>query len=179
VAADDGDLERSLRECLAVDTAAERLACFEGLARSLPDARSLSAEPTVAVDSSGVAEEPLPANDEAAASLPVEPADVTPSAQTEAPSPGSQAEQADFGREHKATVKRSGERMTATLVAVERAGYGQLRVTLDNGQVWEQVGTDRYTLASGERVVIERGTFNSFFLRRESSSRKVRFTRLQ
>jgi hypothetical protein len=85
----------------------------------------------------------------------------------------------DFGREHHAAVQRSGDRLEATLANVEHAGYGQLRVTLDNGQVWEQIGTERYVLADGDRVVIERGTFNSFFLRKASSSRKVRFTRLR
>jgi hypothetical protein len=45
--------------------------------------------------------------------------------------------------------------------------------------VWAQQGSERYQLDKGEQIVIERGTFNSFFLRKQSSSRKVRFTRQQ
>ncbi len=84
----------------------------------------------------------------------------------------------DFGIEHRASSHPSGETLSATLAVVESGGYGQLRVTLDNGQVWEQVGSDRYQLKVGDQVVIERGRFNSFFLRKQSSDKKVRFTRL-
>lgn len=150
------DLDAALRHCTTIASAPDRLACFDALARDTLNAGA--------------------AFDTVVPTTP--PSIATHTTAPTAPAPAV-APLNDFGLEHRATTHPSGETLSATLAAVHRGGYGELRVTLDNGQVWEQVGTDRYQLKVGEQILIERGRFNSFFLRKQSSDRKVRFIRLK
>ncbi len=150
------DLGPALRHCTTIASEPDRLACFDALARDTLNTGT-------AIDAVVPATPPPIATQTTA---PAAPAPVV-------------APPNDFGLEHRATTHPSGEELSATLAAVQRGGYGELRVTLDNGQVWEQVGTDRYQLEVGEQIRIERGRFHSFFLRKRSSDRKVRFTRLK
>jgi len=157
-----GQLEASLLRCMSIAGQSERLACFESVTRGLGG--ELPGAP--AVEPAAGVRIPVPV---AAPPDPVAPAAV------EAPA----AATADFGQEHKPSERHLLESMTARVESVKRSGYGQLRVALDNGQVWGQVGTERYQLQVDDTVVIERASFNSFFLRKQGSTRKVRFTRLE
>lgn len=164
------DLAAALRVCSAIESAAERLACFDALARDTHNAAPVAASPAPVVPTAA----PAPP-------VPTVSTTQTPSVATQpppAPAPPPVVSTADFGIEHRTSTHPAGETLSATLAVVEDGGYGQLRVTLDNGQIWEQVGSDRYQLKVGDQVVIERGRFNSFFLRKHASDRKVRFTRL-
>jgi hypothetical protein len=53
--------------------------------------------------------------------------------------------------------------LTATVVSLSRRSYGELVMTLDNGQVWVQQGPDaRFTIGLREKVVIKAGVLNAF-----------------
>ncbi len=55
------------------------------------------------------------------------------------------------------------EEYTATVVAVAKKPRGELIVTLDNGERWEELSPSRYfPLDAGDRVEIRPGPFNSF-----------------
>ncbi len=174
------DLAAALRTCSAIASEHDRLACFDTLARDALNPGRVA--PSTGVTPDGPATSaPAPPSAPAAAAAPAAPTQPAPPIATQPtprPEPPPVVSTADFGLEHRTSTHPSGETLSATLALVESGGYGQLRVTLDNGQVWEQVGTDRYQLKVGDAVVIERGRFNSFFLRKQSSDRKVRFTRL-
>lgn len=89
------------------------------------------------------------------------------------------ANENDFGHEHWESTRETPDSIEATVVAVQTDTYGSLVLTLDNGQRWKQRGTERYRVDSGEKIIIQRGTMSSFFLRKAGGTRLVRFTRLQ
>ena len=157
----------------------DRLDCFDTLARDTLNAGRVAPSPGVTPAGPATSVPAAPSAPAAApAAATAQPAPPIAAQPTPRPEPPPVVSTADFGLEHRTSTHPSGETLSATLALVESGGYGQLRVTLDNGQVWEQVGSDRYQLKVGDAVVIERGRFNSFFLRKQSSDRKVRFTRL-
>lgn len=83
----------------------------------------------------------------------------------------------DFGLEHKKTEQESEQDLTAEVVKVEQAPYGELILTLENKQTWRQIGTDRFRVSKGDTIVISRGMFNSFLLKKDGSSKTIRVKR--
>jgi translation initiation factor IF-1 len=139
-----------LRACANIDDIHQRVACYDGIVASLPQP-SLSAEkPRVSK-----ADEPAAAAGVAAIT----------------------EQQDSFGKEHWES-EREGTTIEANVVAVEKSGYGKLVVTLDNGQVWRQVRSEKIRISEGDRVTIERGVLNSFSFQINDINRKIKFTRL-
>lgn len=83
----------------------------------------------------------------------------------------------DFGLEHKEVAKENDDEITANVTNVKEAPYGELIITLDNGQRWRQIGSDRLSLDSGDTVIIERGMLNSFLLKKQGLNRTIRVKR--
>lgn len=83
----------------------------------------------------------------------------------------------DFGLEHKEVAKQNDDEITAVVKSVRKAPYGELIIELKNGQQWRQVGSDRMKLEVSDKVIIERGVFNSFLLRIEGQNRSIRVKR--
>ncbi|NJN50660.1 MAG: hypothetical protein HC809_01560 [Gammaproteobacteria bacterium] len=81
-----------------------------------------------------------------------------------------------FGKEH-FSDPNANPSITALVTNVTMDNRDKLKITLDNGQTWVQSGSERYRVSPGERIVIERGSMNSFFLRKAASTRKIRFYR--
>lgn len=70
------------------------------------------------------------------------------------------------------------KRATATVTALEKRARGELLVSLDNGQVWEQKSVDRYfPLEVGDSVVILAGALGSYRL--VAGSRTTAVTRVK
>ncbi|ASM51522.1 hypothetical protein PESP_a3761 [Pseudoalteromonas espejiana DSM 9414] len=85
----------------------------------------------------------------------------------------------DFGLEHKEITKDKDENITALVSSVKKAPYGELIISLDNDQQWRQIGSDSLKLKESDTVVISRGVFNSFLLRKEGQNRSIRVKRTQ
>ena len=85
----------------------------------------------------------------------------------------------DFGLEHKEEHNEKGNEITAIIISVEEAPYGELIITLDNNQQWRQIGSDSMRLKAADKVMISRGMFNSFLLRKEGQNRSIRVKRTQ
>ncbi len=83
----------------------------------------------------------------------------------------------DFGLEHKEVAKVNDDQISATVKSVNKAPYGELIIELENGQKWRQVGSDRMRLEVSDKVIIERGVFNSFLLRIDGQNRSIRVKR--
>ena len=83
----------------------------------------------------------------------------------------------DFGLEHKAATKDNDDEISAVVTSVEEAPYGELIINLDNGQQWRQIGSDSMRISSNETIVIERGLFNSFLLKKAGQNRSIRVKR--
>lgn len=69
-----------------------------------------------------------------------------------APAPQSMSKEDEFGYD------RPMEEITAAVVAIRERPYGELVISLDNGQVWEQKHVDRrFKLDIGETVTVRKG----------------------
>jgi hypothetical protein len=83
-----------------------------------------------------------------------------------------------FGLEHKQEVQVEKEtEIKAVVTSVEEAAYGELIISLDNGQQWRQVGSDRMRLKEDDTIIISRGAFNSFLLKKEGKNSSIRVKR--
>ncbi|QBJ64184.1 hypothetical protein [Pseudoalteromonas sp. DL-6] len=85
----------------------------------------------------------------------------------------------EFGLEHKNIAENSEEAISSTIANVEKAPYGELIITLENNQQWRQIGSDSLRLDKGDTVIISRGVFNSFLLKKADQNRSIRVKRTQ
>jgi hypothetical protein len=96
-----------------------------------------------------------------------------------APTPAKTKPAGEFGLEHKTITKNNDSSIHSTISTVEEAPYGELIITLENGQQWRQIGSDRIKLVTGDKVIISRGVFNSFLLKKADQNRSIRVKRTQ
>lgn len=66
--------------------------------------------------------------------------------------------------DRQAAKGESLERLEATVVELVKQPRGELVVTLDNGQIWAQKGSETVRVRVGDRVVIKSAAFGSFLL---------------
>lgn len=85
----------------------------------------------------------------------------------------------NFGVEHKRISENGADEITATVSSVKKAPHGELIVRLDNNQQWRQIGADAFRLASGNKVVIKRGMFNSFLMKKLDGNKTIRVKRVK
>ena len=85
----------------------------------------------------------------------------------------------EFGLEHKEIAENGEESITSMISSVKKAPYGELIITLENNQQWRQIGSDSLKLDEGDTVIISRGVFNSFLLKKADQNRSIRVKRTQ
>lgn len=85
----------------------------------------------------------------------------------------------EFGLEHKEIAENGDESITSMISSVKKAPYGELIITLENNQQWRQIGSDSLRLDKGDTVIISRGMFNSFLLKKADQNRSIRVKRTQ
>lgn len=153
-------LQDDLNACNAVPDSQERLACFEALADE-PRAVAPDTPPPVAEDR---------------AADPVR-SPVTPVRQSETAG----SDNPDFGLEHKQakTPDSETEPMQFTVSAARHNDFTGWTIAFENGQVWRQVGTDRYDIRVGDTYTIQPASFNSFLLGNNRNNRKIRVSRVE
>ncbi len=148
-------LHDQLEACRSISDAIERLGCYDGIGLE-----------TLATDA--VVED-------------VQPATVAAAEASETPEAAEAAEVAEVAEEnfgYEFSVKDVPEKLTSTVVSVRKNAKGGLVVTLANGQVWQQSGTERLFLDAGESVTILRGAFSAFYLVVNDKGRRYRFARV-
>ena len=163
----------TLDDCRAIEDNAERLACFDRVAGAEPPAP--------------------PRQPEAPAPVAEAPAAAAPPAQAETPAPAAPPRTAEpeapsnFGLERQAGLD-GPDRIVASVVGGFQ-GWGEYATEdgrkktvfeLDNGQVWVQVGTQKFRYGGPDRKVeIRRASFGSFLLSPEGYNRAVRVRRVK
>jgi hypothetical protein len=156
-AAAEDDATRAFLRCMALQNDTERLACYDRLAHEvvelgLPGSRAPGAGAGSAAAAAGSSSQPASAQ----------------------PAPEEQ-----FGMAQ-ASPGEEISSITASVVGGFAGWAGGTVFELDNGQVWEQVGSDRYEYAGRDRkVVIKRALFGSFQLSPEGLNRRVRVRRVE
>ncbi len=157
----------TMDDCRAIEDNAERLACFDRMASTPP-----------------------PAPPEAPAQSSQPPVAEAPPAQTTTPAPTAPpraAEPADFGLERQASLE-GPDSILASVVGGFK-GWGEIQTKegrkttvfeLDNGQIWVQVGPQKFRYGGPDRKVeIRRASFGSFLLSPEGLNRSVRVRRVK
>ncbi|WP_394176244.1 hypothetical protein [Thalassotalea litorea] len=95
------------------------------------------------------------------------------------PAPESDVKQ-QFGLEHKKTEEeKKVTKITSTLTSATKKAHNKWSFTLDNGQKWRTIEATTTSFKVGQSVVIERGMFNSFSLKKTGSNRTVKVKRIQ
>lgn len=67
--------------------------------------------------------------------------------------------------------------LSAQITRLQSSGYDKVAITLDNGQVWQQVDSSSLRLRVGDDVMIERAALGSFMLKKTGSKRSMRVSR--
>ena len=86
----------------------------------------------------------------------------------------------EFGlekRKQAAAIKL--DEIRSTVVKITLNPRRQRTFTLSNDQVWKQKGSDRFTVKEGDEVVIIRGTFDSFRIKKAGTNRQIPVKRIQ
>ena len=159
-AAAPAHLQEALLACRALVPDAERLSCYDGIAsaETRPAQRAAS--------SADAAVAPVSARGEDAAAAQEAVASATFGAER---LPAQEREQ-----------DRPAQRLAATITHVLALPRGNFRLTLDNGQVWQEIRYDRSTrYAVGDGVEIRRGTLGSYNLASEATGRRAKVRRIR
>lgn len=69
------------------------------------------------------------------------------------------------------------DEIQAIVTDVRKSATRKLTVTLDNGQIWRQLDSQRLRLKSGEAVIVRKASLGSYLLEKRSGSRSIRVKR--
>jgi hypothetical protein len=180
------DLAAAAKACRAESDDSRRLACYDGAVdrttgSAARAAATAGAAPSAAKPAAVAAATAAPT---AAATAPAPPSASTATVTA----PATPAAQDNFGRERQMAYeedkrreeasKATGE-LRATILEIQKRMDGLMTFTLDNGQVWRQNTLDtRFRANTGDRVLIQPGSFNSFILS-TPSKKSTRVTRVK
>lgn len=184
----------AMKECAANTDSAKRLACFDALLekddKEAPSPPEVSSTPAVP-SAPAVSNTPAVSSTPAVPSVPEEPAKraepeipeipeineaVTPS---DVRGANSTASVENFGIEQQRAIEDALESLESRAVEVAHARFRRTKITLENGQIWEQTDGKRMSLKAGQLAVITRGTFNSFFIQAKDGGTRVRVRRIK
>jgi len=76
-----------------------------------------------------------------------------------------------------ATGSERIDSLSAQVTRLQDSGYEKVRITLDNGQAWQQIDTSSLRLKVGDDVMIERAALGSFMLKKKGNNRTMRVSR--
>ena len=144
--------DESARDCARIESATERLACYDVAFGAETDAKQRSAEQ-------------LAGHSAAAATA-------ATTAQKNEP------DEADFGLT-KPKNETEGESLTSTITGLSKDAYKRQVFELENGQVWRQIEYKRVSVDVGDVAVIRHGSFSSYKLYIGDTKRWTRVRRVQ
>lgn len=161
-------LPPSLRACMSESDPTQRLACFDRESAQLaqesaPVARRADPPPASAAPAA------------AATAATAAPVIAAPTAAAPAPSAEDK-----FGVRGSIDKKEAEEKLTAKVSELGTMPHGELRLTLDNGQVWQQKSGDRaMRIKVGDDVTIRRASLGSFLLTSAAANGSMRVARVK
>jgi hypothetical protein len=86
----------------------------------------------------------------------------------------------EFGLEKsKQVAAKKLDEIRSTVVKITKNPRGQRTFTLSNDQIWKQKGSDSFTAKKGNEVVIIRGVFDSFRMKKAGTNRQIQVKRIQ
>lgn len=151
--------------CLALDTAVERLVCFEQQVREAQELQGVApavvtrpapSQPAAAQPAAPQAAVPQVAAPQAGAAQATAPQAAAPQAtapQAAAPQAAAPTGEAAFGLPEEPS-RAVPDELRGTVASVRQFAPNQVTLTLTNGQVWRQKRADRYGVKEGHNVRI-------------------------
>ena len=177
-------LPASVAACLRVTDAGQRLACYDQSVAALlpaaaPPAPVAATTPAVKAPPAAPAPPPVAAPKPVAAVAAAEPVAAPATAPAAAPAP-------TFGQEQLSSKQRppadpADQTLHAKVTALRAPVPDTYRITLDNGQVWQQQESRfGFSLTAGDSVTLGKGAMGSYRLWRDADGPKawVRVTRV-
>jgi len=90
------------------------------------------------------------------------------------------SEEESFGGEHLKSADDQVMEIAVTVTSVKKTLRDLLKLTFDNGQIWQQTDSGAAPrISTGDKVVIKRGALGSFYLKKADSNRTVRVKRIK
>jgi len=175
--------------CAKNNDSSQRLVCYDTLAKKTISSQPKQLKLPQQIPSQAVTHEPVDNAIQAAHGIQPEPV----LAQSELPKVAliaqpqktvdiadkANQQQAKFGHENKQRAEDLIKQIRATTIKVNKAPYGQLIITIDNGQIWRQTDSSRFKLRKDDVVIIKRGALGSFFIGKENSKKRIRAKRVK
>ena len=167
-------LPPTLRVCMSERDAARRLACFDRESARLVKDSAPTAHKS----------DPLAAAPAAAAAAP---AATTPAPAANAPAPSPQDKFGYRGNIARAEIDKQSEEvrsqaevLTAKVTELSTLAHGEVLLTLDNGQVWQQKRGDRgMRIKRGDEITIRPASLGSFLLTSQAAKGSMRVSRVK
>lgn len=101
---------------------------------------------------------------------------------TSAPKKSSEVFDAEesFGAERKYVEEEQVNELKFVIKSITKGPRGKIKATFENGQVWQQKDSDKYAnFSTGDKVIIKRGVFDAFYMRKIDSNRTIRVKRIK
>ncbi len=164
--ADESDFDR----CAKLDSDAERLACFDAATRARAEQPQAESAPAVAPEPAA-APEPKPAT---AATAGATAAAASTSSRSMTKEERRAAKRAEKERQ------KANREYTAVVTATRKRPYGQVVVTLDNGEVWsERYASHGFLIREGDTVTVRKSRFSSAYRLIDENGKSYDVTRLE
>ncbi len=85
-----------------------------------------------------------------------------------------------FGAERQYIKKEQVDEVRFTVKSVTKTTRGKLKVSFENGQIWQQKDTDNFAkYVAGDIAIIKRGVFDSFYMKKPDANRTIRVKRIK
>jgi len=84
-----------------------------------------------------------------------------------------------FGLPDKPEPKEEIEKILAQVTEVDKDPFNKLIISLDLGQIWQQIDDSRMRVREGDSVSLERGALGSFLLGVVGKSKRMRVKRIK
>ncbi|TPH15692.1 hypothetical protein [Litorilituus lipolyticus] len=168
-AADEQKLATSVKQCAQELDNFARLNCFDRLASQLKvsakQAPKKHIQPAKPEEIIAPVSKPKPVvKSEASATKPIRNED-------------------NFAKAHlEKTAEEKAEEVTeitATVTKVTKLMRGQLKIALDNGQVWQQKDSGKLRLEEGQEILLETGALNAIYLKKVDENKRIRVRRVK
>jgi hypothetical protein len=69
--------------------------------------------------------------------------------------------------------------ISLTIAQLKKMLRGEWKITFTNGQVWQQNGTDRFSLKVDQSVQISKGSLGSYYLKKQEGNKRIQVKRLK
>lgn len=168
----------SMAECAELEDSLERLRCYDSaMENSAVENAAPSSMPVIEVPQAKPQVQSQPQPQAATKSAPEDDFGKTVSVkeaveETRSEEPGS------LGLDD---IDGTGEltQRVMTVATAKQNDFTGWTIEFENGQVWQQIGTDGYRIRKGEQYTISRALMDSYLLSNSSNNRKMRVRRIK